>query len=143
MLRIATFNMENLFSRPTAMSGDTDAVGRKALEDFGELNSIIAKDTYSDTDKARLIELSGKYGFHKLNQTNKFVQLNKIRGQLFRMPQGGSINDLKVIADGRDDWTGWFVLLRKDIDDQESKDRRQRQATGAARIYCRGKEAVS
>jgi len=115
MLRIATFNMENLFSRPTAMSGGTDAVGRKALEDCGELNSIIAKDTYSDTDKARLIELSGEYGFHKLNQTNKFIQLNKVRGQLFRMPQGGSINDLKVVAGGRDDWTGWFVLLRKDI----------------------------
>src|SRR6516225_544680 len=115
MLRIATFNMENLFSRPTAMSGDTDAVGRNALEDFGELNSIIAKNTYSDADKARLIELSGKYGFHKLNQSNKFIQLNKVRGQLFRMPQGGSINNLQVVAKGRDDWTGWFVLLRKDV----------------------------
>jgi endonuclease/exonuclease/phosphatase family metal-dependent hydrolase len=115
MLRIATFNMENLFSRPTAMSGDTDAAGREALEDFGELNSIIAKDAYSDSDKARLIELSGTYGFHKLNQTNKFIQLNKVRGQLFRMPQGGSIRNLQVVARGREDWTGWFVLLRKDV----------------------------
>ena len=115
MIRIATFNMENLFTRPTAMSGTTDEFGRQALEDFGELNFIIAKDSYSPADKARLIELSGKYGFHKLDQTNKFIQLNKVRGQLFRMPQNGTIADLQVVAGGREEWTGWFVLLRRDV----------------------------
>ena len=57
MIRIATFNMENLFTRPTAMSGTTDEFGRQALEDFGELNFIVAKDVYSTADKARLIDM--------------------------------------------------------------------------------------
>ena len=40
------------------------------------------------------------------------MQLQKIRGQLFRSPQNGPV---EVVADGRDDWVGWFELLRDDV----------------------------
>jgi endonuclease/exonuclease/phosphatase family metal-dependent hydrolase len=113
MIKIATFNLENLFTRPTAMSGDTDAEGRKAIEHHGELNAIVAKDVYSDEDKERLIELSQIYKFHVLNPPkNALIQLQKVRGQLFRKPQNGP---LQVVANGRGDWTGWFELRRQDV----------------------------
>ncbi len=113
MLRIATFNSENLFTRPSAMNQATDAAGRQAIEDHAELNGIIAHDVYSPEDKERLIELSNCYKFHALNPPgNALVKLQKIRGQLFRKPQNGR---LTVAASGREDWTGWFELRRDDV----------------------------
>jgi hypothetical protein len=42
MVRIATFNLENLFVRPTAMKMEYDS-GRSAIEDHAIGNSIIKK----------------------------------------------------------------------------------------------------
>ena len=67
MLRIAAFNLENLFTRPSAMSQATDDAGRKAIEDHATANGIVAKDEYSPADKAKLVELSQKYKWHVLN----------------------------------------------------------------------------
>ncbi len=113
MIRIASFNLENLFTRPVAMNGETDVHGRKAIEDHAAANAIVAKAVYTDADKAKLIELSKKYKWHVLNPPKTaLVQLQKVRGKLFRKPQNG---DLEVVANGRDDWTGWFELLREDV----------------------------
>src|SRR5262245_59288544 len=112
-IRIASFNLENLFTRPAAMNFTTDAAGAKAIEDNATANAIVRKDVYTAADKAKLIALSNKYGWHKLNATaNALVKLNKIRGALFKKPQNGP---LQVVANGRADWTGWFELRRDDV----------------------------
>jgi endonuclease/exonuclease/phosphatase family metal-dependent hydrolase len=113
MIRCATFNLENLFTRPLAMNQATDAAGRKAIEDHATANSIVAKEAYSASDKATLRELTATYKWHYRDPPkNALVQLQKIRGQLFRKPQNGPV---EVVADGRADWVGWFELLRKDL----------------------------
>ncbi len=113
MIRIATFNLENLFTRPTAMNKTTDGEGRQAIEDHAAANSIVAKDAYTAADKTKLIALSNKYGWHKLNPpANALVQLQKIRGALFKKPQSAP---LQVVANGRGDWTGWVELRRDDV----------------------------
>jgi len=113
MIRIATFNLENLFTRPSAMNQESEADGRQAIEDQAELNLIVSKDVYSQSDKDRLIELSNRYKFHLLDPPKSaLVQLQKIRGKLFRKPQNGP---LEVAANGRGEWTGWFELRRGDV----------------------------
>jgi hypothetical protein len=113
VIRLATFNLENLFTRPVAMNQSTDAAGREAIEDHAIANAIVAKDAYSDSDKTELLELTAKYKWHYRDPPrNALVQLQKIRGQLFRNPQNGPV---EVVADGRDDWVGWFELLREDV----------------------------
>jgi endonuclease/exonuclease/phosphatase family metal-dependent hydrolase len=113
MIRIATFNLENLFTRPVAMNQDTDAAGRGAIEDHAVANGIVAKEVYSDEDKAALLALSAKYKWHYLNPPRSaFVQLQKTRGQLFRRPKNGPV---EVAARGRGDWVGWFELRREDV----------------------------
>jgi endonuclease/exonuclease/phosphatase family metal-dependent hydrolase len=113
MIRIASFNLENLFTRPAAMNLASDAAGRQAIEDHALANAIVNKDVYTTADKDKLIELSGKYKWHLLNPPpTAFVQLQKIRGKLFRKPQNGP---LEVVASGRGDWTGWFELRRDDV----------------------------
>ncbi len=113
MIKIASFNLENLFTRPVAMNKKTDEAGRKAIEDHAAANAIAEKALYSQDDKDKLIALSQKYKWHILNAPkNALVQLQKVRGQLFRKPKNGP---LEVVANGREDWIGWFELLKEDV----------------------------
>ena len=112
-MRIATFNLENLFTRPTAMNLKSDAAGRQAVEDHAKANLIVAKDDYSAADKAKLVTLSNRYGWHlKSPPKSALVQLQKVRGALFRKPAN---EPLEVVATGRASWTGWFELRRDDV----------------------------
>lgn len=112
MLRIATFNLENLFTRPAAMAENAGAAGQKALEDHAELNRLIAKPIYDAADKARLVELEQPYGFADTNPpSNALVRIDRVRGRLYA--KSGST--ITVAAGGRTDWTGWFDLRRSDI----------------------------
>ena len=118
MLRIASFNLENLFTRPSAMSSDNDAEGSQAIEDHATANAIAKKEVYSDEDKATFVELSLRYGWHLLNApVNALVKLQKIRGQLLSTAGG----PLHVAADGSADWTGWFELRRQDVSWEATK----------------------
>ena len=112
-LRVATFNMENLFTRPTAMAEGAGSKGQQAIDDHAELNNIVTKEIYSDHDKARLLELEKRYRFADLNPpSNALVRLNKVRGQLFKRTQAGVKS---VVAAGRSSWTGWFELKTEDV----------------------------
>jgi endonuclease/exonuclease/phosphatase family metal-dependent hydrolase len=113
MLKIASFNLENLFTRPAAMNQSNDEAGRQAIEDHATANAIAAKEVYSQQDKDKLVELSHRYRWHHQNPPrNALVQFQKIRGRFFRQPQNGA---LQVIANGRADWVGWFDLLCEDV----------------------------
>ena len=109
-IRIATFNIENLFTRPLAM---TDDAGQDALDHHAELNTIVAKASYDAADKERLLELDQIYDFSALNApSGVLVRLDKIRGQLYSRSQAGIT---RVVASGRGDWTGWFSLTVGDV----------------------------
>ena len=113
MIRLATYNLENLFTRPSAMNRADDDEGRQAIEDHAEANRIIDQEIYGTEEKRQLIELSEKYGWHLLKPPEEaLVKLQKIRGQLFRKPEDGQ---LEVVASGRTAWIGWFELQREDI----------------------------
>lgn len=111
-IRIASFNMENLFTRPSAMV-NASPESQQAIDDHALANAITAKQTYSDDDKQKLLDLDGRYHFSALNPPEKaLVTLNKVRGRLFRRSNDGKVS---VVANGRADWTGWFDLRREDV----------------------------
>jgi endonuclease/exonuclease/phosphatase family metal-dependent hydrolase len=113
MIRLASFNLENLFTRPSAMNQENDAAGTAAIEDHAEANAIVDKSVYSDADKARLLELTATYGWHRRDPPrDALVQLQKIRGAIFKDPVDGPV---EVVATGRADWVGWFELRREDV----------------------------
>jgi endonuclease/exonuclease/phosphatase family metal-dependent hydrolase len=112
-LRIATFNVENLFTRPRAMKDGMGQAGQDAIDHDAELNRIVGKPVYVAADKARLLELDQIYDFSALSPpSNALVELNKIRGQLYSRSQAGVVT---VVANGRGDWTGWFFLRPDDV----------------------------
>ncbi len=110
-IRVASYNLENLFTRPSAMIDDQPN-GQDAIDDHAQANIIICRDVYSDDDKNFLIALDKKYHFSALNPpANALVTLKKIRGHLFTHQAG----EVLVSANGRSDWTGWFELKQTNI----------------------------
>lgn len=101
-LRIATFNAENLFSRPIAMDYEDNSVGQPYLDAYAELNTLFAKPSYSDADKARMLQLLAAQKLTGTRPQNKHLEFRKIRGQL--VAKRG--NRHEIVADGRADWVG-------------------------------------
>jgi endonuclease/exonuclease/phosphatase family metal-dependent hydrolase len=111
-LRVATFNVENLFTRPAAMADGSGDRGQAAIDAHAELNAIVRKPVYTDADRARLLALDRTYRFSALTgPARPLLVLVKVRGQLYARRDGETV----IAADGAADWTGWFELTRRDI----------------------------
>jgi endonuclease/exonuclease/phosphatase family metal-dependent hydrolase len=102
-MRIAAFNVENLFDRAKALSEKDPAVAAKILKAEAELNRIFQKPVYSAADKTRIVSLFDILGLQKRDE-GPYVWLRRIRGQVVRRPRTGP---LEVVANGRGDWVGW------------------------------------
>jgi endonuclease/exonuclease/phosphatase family metal-dependent hydrolase len=113
-MRIATFNMENLFTRPVAMGYQDSAQAAAVLQDFDELNRLIGAATYDTATKDKLKTLLEKYDFQSQNNKGDgLIRLHEIREKLYKVPQG--TQQVEIVAKGRGSWVGWFDLVREDI----------------------------
>ena len=56
-MRIATYNVENLFSRVHAMNGDDPDKTSVVLAHVAELQRLISQPHYSEADKKRILEI--------------------------------------------------------------------------------------
>ena len=54
-MKLASFNLENLFDRASALNQPTWAEGKPALEETARLNKLFAKAQYSATDKSQIV----------------------------------------------------------------------------------------
>ncbi|MGH6919461.1 MAG: endonuclease/exonuclease/phosphatase family protein, partial [Geminicoccaceae bacterium] len=89
-MRLAAYNVENLFDRAKAMNLATWSQGRPVLEAFAELNALLGQINYSAADKQRMVQLMTYLGLVK-SDTGPFVILRRNRGGLLRRPQAGGI----------------------------------------------------
>jgi endonuclease/exonuclease/phosphatase family metal-dependent hydrolase len=106
-MKIASYNVENLFLRAKAMNQTTWAEGADALKMHAEMNRILGKQRYTAADKRKIVDLMKKLGIDKKDDGGQFVILRQNRGQLVKRPTSGG---LQVVANGRDDWIGWLDL---------------------------------
>lgn len=106
-MRLASFNVENLFNRASVMNLENWDDGRPVLEAVTELTNLLEKPVYSAADKMRMVQLLTDLGL-AASDTGPFVTLRRNRMALVARRQTG----LEIVADGRDDWIGW-VELRK------------------------------
>lgn len=116
-MRLAVYNVENLFDRAKAMNLDTWEEGRPILERFAKLNQLLGKVAYSSADKAKMADLMIELGLEK-SDTGPFVILRRNRGGLLKRPQGGGID---VIASGRADWVGSFELRDEPVNEHSMR----------------------
>jgi endonuclease/exonuclease/phosphatase family metal-dependent hydrolase len=112
-MRLAAYNVENLFDRAKILNSTDEALIPPVLEDFAALNSLLGKLTYSAADKAEILRLMKKLGLEK-SDTGPYVILRKNRGKLvIRSRDGG----LEIVADGRADWAGSLELRDEPVND--------------------------
>lgn len=112
-MRLASYNVENLFDRAKVMNLETWSEGRPVLEKFAALQSLLGEITYSANQKQRMAELMIELGLEKSDQ-GPFVILRRNRGKLLRRPKEGGI---EIVADGRADWAGSLELREEPIDE--------------------------
>jgi endonuclease/exonuclease/phosphatase family metal-dependent hydrolase len=112
-MRIASFNVENLFARAKALNLQSWAEGKPVLAAQAELNALFEEPVYDDAAKARILELLGKLGLLTSDEST-YVLLRKIRGKLLKRPRTGPV---EVVADGRADWIGWVELKTERVDE--------------------------
>ncbi len=102
-MRVATYNVENLFSRISAMAGSDETKNAAVLEDVATLEKLIALPVYSDADKTQILQLLKK---HKALGSSGPFFLQQTRRSL--VSTAG-----KIVADGRGDWMGWIEWRRE------------------------------
>lgn len=122
-MRIASYNVENMFERPKVFARDKDwteeAVRTSARVDssdrfndviglHAELNQLFAKDVYSSGDKGRMAEIIGALGLRSSDNVS-LVTLRVLRGRLLRRPTDKT-KPVQIVASGRADWVGWLDL---------------------------------
>ncbi len=109
-MRLATFNIENLFERPVVMNQETWDDGKVELKDYAELTSLVEKDEYSASDKIKMLSILKDRGL--LDGESKYIRLRMIRGKFIKKPKTGPA---QIVAQGRKDWIGWFELKKEHV----------------------------
>jgi endonuclease/exonuclease/phosphatase family metal-dependent hydrolase len=118
-MRVATFNVENLFSRVRALNSPDMAKNKQVMEDVVRLQELFAKQSYSAQDKIEIKKLLERNNVEQPTKRNFFVQ--QIRGKLYtaakRHPPGKTVI-ANIKANGRVDWAGWIEFDRETFDSQ-------------------------
>ena len=107
-MRLATFNVENMFERAKALSLETWAAGRPILEDHARLSALIAEPLYAEATRSELLEIMARHKGLATNGRSTYLVLREVRGSLVRRVGGAAT----VVAGGRADWLGWFELAK-------------------------------
>ncbi len=110
-MRLAVYNVENLFDRAKVMNLATWSDGKAILEDFAALSDLLGQPTYDAAAKTRMVALLIKFGLEK-QDLGPFVVLRRNRGGLLARPRSGG---LTITAGGRADWVGSFELRDEPI----------------------------
>ena len=113
-MRLASFNLENLFDRAKALNQDTIAEGKVVLDKFARLNKIFGKAIYSTADKQTILDDLDELGVLRDDNAGEFVRLRQNRGKLLKRPKNGPV---EVVANGREDFIGWLELKTERVNE--------------------------
>ena len=112
-MKIAAYNVENLFDRPKAFNEQHDDESDGVIPAVAKLNTLFEEDVYTDEIKTQILELIKQLRLEKRNESS-FVRLRQIRGQIISRPKN---SPAFVKANGRDDWVGWIELKTETVNE--------------------------
>jgi len=101
--RVASFNVENLFSRASVLNLQDETVSNDALQKIDKLRNALRKEAYSNQDKEQIL---GLYG-----ELKDYVLIREHRGKLLKKSGG----KLQVVAEGVHSWDGDIEFKRAKI----------------------------
>ncbi len=112
-MRIASFNVENMFRRAVALNFATWKDGKVILEQYALVNSLLQEPVYTAAIRKSIVDALEKLGLKKSDES-QFVILRENHGHLLKRPKSGP---MQVIAAGRNDWIGWVELKTEAVDE--------------------------
>jgi endonuclease/exonuclease/phosphatase family metal-dependent hydrolase len=104
-MKIASYNVENLFRRAKALNED-EVTAKLINDEIAELSSLLKKTVYTSADKTRIVALLVALGMQK-SDTGEFAELRKNKGKLLSRKAG--TYEITIVANGSDDWIGDVV----------------------------------
>lgn len=110
-MRIASFNVENLFDRARLLAADDWSTHRGLLDKYARLTRLLQRPVYSAADKVTIVTLLTALGLDRTD-SGTYVLLRQNRGRLVTRPRAGG---MVVVADGRPDWVGWLELTTQAV----------------------------
>jgi endonuclease/exonuclease/phosphatase family metal-dependent hydrolase len=143
-IRLATFNVENLFSRAKALDTASFEEGEPALRAFGDFNRIAAQPVYSDADKQQLLAAletlrvlvrvdGGGLRPNKDPFRDAWALLRENRGDFLVAPDD---REPRIEANGRGDWIGWVELITEPVDELATRMTAKVINEAAADVLC-------
>lgn len=130
MITIASFNVENLFTRPKAFNTSNWIDGERVLKAYQKVSTLIQKAHYTKTDKTKIRNLLVELDIYTKNATGairrnqtlnpKWAWLRKNRGKFDSEPTDKS-QSVEIIAEGRDDWIGWVELAKEAVNETATR----------------------
>jgi len=114
-VRIASFNVENLFDRAKALNTSTWAEGREVLAQHARINSLLGEPVYTEEIKGEIVKLLEQLGLDKKDDGGRYALLRQNRGRLLRRSRTGGVEI--VAASGRDAWVGWVELKTEPVNE--------------------------
>lgn len=130
MVRIASFNVENLFARPKVFDTESWSENRPILDAYYEVNILMAQPVYSQADRDRMRELLLVLGIYvrntqgaiRRNDTRDppWAWLRKNRGTFDRQPEALN-QDIVIDATGRSTWLGWVELAKEPVNELSTR----------------------
>ncbi len=105
-IRVATFNVNNLFDRPRIFQND-GTPEPNVLSDVQQLEKLIAKPVYDPATKDRIRAILMKYDFHT-DGYNPWFTINETRGKLF----GTRDDRFEILPDHASEWVGTIEFIR-------------------------------
>jgi endonuclease/exonuclease/phosphatase family metal-dependent hydrolase len=112
-MKLASYNVENLFLRPVAMNQDTVAAGTPILAAHAKVNELLNKPTYTAATQKAILALLDELGLKKAD-ASKWALLRQNHGKLLKRKKDGTI---ELVALGRDQWVGWVDLQVEMVDE--------------------------
>ncbi len=122
-MRLASFNVENLFARAKALDTATWSEGGPVLMAYTTFNTLAAQSEYSEQDKHNMLAalltlrvlVTTRAGVRPNPQPfQAWALLRENRGDFLVAPANA---EPRIVATGRADWSGWVELVTEPVDE--------------------------